>query len=221
MDADGKARDVGYQDYPAVAAWTVSRFLPFQYQPEHQGREERGESIDLSLDSREPEGVAKGVSQRTHHSARFDGDDLSKGHGTRGREQGADKVRNGQEQEEDAARTQECRQQIDHQRYLRRLAGKLGEEVGHQHKDGRPGWMSDFQFVTTRDEFRTVPQAGRRLNGETIHHSGDGKHEPRHTGVEFRKGFLLHHTFALNRAQRYEENQWLPKTLPDICLTFD
>ena len=63
MDTNGEARDIGYQENPAVTAWTVSLALPLQDEPEHQGSKEGREGIDLSLDSREPEGVAEGVGQ--------------------------------------------------------------------------------------------------------------------------------------------------------------
>ena len=76
MDTDGEARDIGYEENPAVAAWTVSLIFPFQDEPEHQGSEERGEGIDLSLDCRKPEGVAESIGHSTHQSAGLNQDDL-------------------------------------------------------------------------------------------------------------------------------------------------
>ena len=59
-------------------------------------------------------------------------------------------------------------------------------------KNGAPGGVTNLQLISTRNEFRTVPEAGSRLYGEAIHHSSDGKREPRHEGVDFRELCLLH-----------------------------
>ena len=40
MDTDGQPCDIGNQDDPPVALWTVSLLFPFQNQPEHQGGQE-------------------------------------------------------------------------------------------------------------------------------------------------------------------------------------
>ena len=76
MDTNGETRYISNKDYPAVAAWTVSLIFPFQDEPEHQGSEERGEGIDLSLDCRKPEGVAESIGHSTHQSAGLNQDDL-------------------------------------------------------------------------------------------------------------------------------------------------
>ena len=52
--------------------------------------------------------------------------------------------------------------------------------------------MSDFEFVTAGDEFRTVPQTGGWLRGETIGNGGDGECRPPQYSVDFREGFLSH-----------------------------
>ena len=80
--------------------------------------------------------------------------------------------------------------------------------------------MTDFQFISTRNEFWAVPQAGRRLYGETIHHCGDGKREPRHEDVEFGKSCLLHDALLkiLGKANNNYDN--VAKELSDISLTF-
>ena len=79
MDTDGEARDIGYEENPTVAAWTVGLILPFQDKPEHQRSEERGEGIDLSLNSREPESIAEGIGQSAHQSARLDSNNVGYG----------------------------------------------------------------------------------------------------------------------------------------------
>ena len=70
----------------------------------------------------------------------------------------------------------------------------MGEEVGCQHKDGCTWRVTDFQFVATGNEFWTIPQARRWFYGQSIDNRSNGKHEPRHTGVDFSECCLLHHT---------------------------
>ena len=122
MNANGQTRDIGYQNNPPMTARTVGLIFPLQNQPEHQGREKTGEGIDLGLDCREPERVAKGIDQCTHYAAGLNDDDLR--HALR-LYQFTNKVRDGEKQKEDTARTQECRQDIHHQCHLRWLTGKL------------------------------------------------------------------------------------------------
>ena len=75
MDTYGESRDIGYQDNPSV----VGSLFPFQDEPEHQSCQETGEGIDLSLYSREPKGIAKGVSQGAYHATALNGDDTGEG----------------------------------------------------------------------------------------------------------------------------------------------
>ena len=75
MDTNGKAGDIGYQYNPAI----LLSVFPFQYQPEHQSRQETGESVDFCFNSREPKGVAEGIGQCTYNATGFDSDDLLKG----------------------------------------------------------------------------------------------------------------------------------------------
>ena len=71
---------------------------------------------------------------------------------------------------------------------------QLREEICREHEDGRPRRVTDLQFVATGDKLRTVPQAGRRFNGQSVDDGGNGKHEPRRAGVDSQKCCLLHHT---------------------------
>ena len=125
----------------------------------------------------------------------------------------------GKKQKEDAPRTQQGRQQINHQRYLRRTAGKLREEVGGEHEEGGTRRMTNLQLIATGNEFRTIPQAGGGLNGHTIHRSGNGKHQPCQQGVESMESCLLHITLRL--LCRKDNNKGLNglKKVSDICLT--
>ena len=84
MDTDGESRDIGNEKNPAIATWTVCLILPFQDEPEHQRREERGEGIDLSLNSREPESVAEGIGQSAYQSAGLNGDNIGNAVGING-----------------------------------------------------------------------------------------------------------------------------------------
>ena len=54
----------------------VGVVLPLQYQPEHYCGKGGGVGIYLALDSGVPEGVAEGVYQRSHHTARLYGNEL-------------------------------------------------------------------------------------------------------------------------------------------------
>ena len=76
MDSDGQTCNIGYQDYPTVALRRIGFTLPFQDEPEHQSRQETGKGIDLGFDSRIPEGIAECVGQCSHHTTRFNADDL-------------------------------------------------------------------------------------------------------------------------------------------------
>ena len=50
MDGDADADDVGYQDEVAVGVRLVGAVLPLQDEPEDEGRAERRERVDLTLD---------------------------------------------------------------------------------------------------------------------------------------------------------------------------
>ena len=100
----------------------------------------------------------------------------------------------GEEQKENAACAQEGRQQIDHHCHMSGIACKMRKEVGYQHEDWRTRRVTDFQLVTTGDEFRTVPQAGSWFYGQSVDNGSNGKHEPCRTGVDSLECCLLHHT---------------------------
>ena len=107
MNAYGQACDIGYQHHPPVGARLVGIVTPFQNQPEHQSRQETGKGVYLCLDSREPEGVAEGIGQSTHHTTSLNGDGVCHSHTVKSRaDEFSGKVGDGKEQEEDAACTQ-------------------------------------------------------------------------------------------------------------------
>ena len=80
VDADTQARHVADEDEPAVAVGLVGVVLPFQDEPEDDGRERRRVGVDLTFDGRKPERVAESVDQRAHQSRGFDGNELAQVH---------------------------------------------------------------------------------------------------------------------------------------------
>ena len=71
--------------------------------------------------------------------------------------QPSDKMRDCEKQEEYTARTQKSRQSIHHKSNLRRVFGKLREDICRQHKNRRARRMPNFQLISARNKFRTVP----------------------------------------------------------------
>ena len=72
VDTNRQTHQVGNQHQPTCACGVVGCLLPFQNSPEDHCRKERRHRINLRLDSREPEGVGKGVGERadkacSHH----------------------------------------------------------------------------------------------------------------------------------------------------------
>ena len=47
----------------------LSLFVPFQDSPEHYGSKERGHSVDLTFDSREPIGIAESIGERAYDAS--------------------------------------------------------------------------------------------------------------------------------------------------------
>ena len=74
------------------------------------------------------------------------------------------------------------------------VAGQMRKEIGGQHEEWCARRMTNLQLIATGDEFRTVPQAGRWLYGQSVDNSSNGKHEPCRTGVNSLECCLLHHT---------------------------
>ena len=81
-------------------------------------------------------------------------------------------------EEHDGGGTQQRAHRVDHACHIRRIAHKLRKEIGREHEERCPGRVAYFEFVTCGDEFRTVPKAGCRLNGRTIHDGGNQECEP-------------------------------------------
>ena len=188
----------------------VSLVFPFQDQPEYHCRKGRRIGIDLALDCREPEGVAERIDQCAHHGRGFNGNDLAEAQLSQcGRpeevllpdQQAPHQVRNGPIQEQNGGCRKQCTHHVHHIGHLAGVAGKLREQIGCQHEEWCPRGMADFQFVTCRDKFRTVPERGRRFDSRTIYESSNGKSQPAQDIVH--ESELFHCRFLKIILQRY------------------
>ena len=115
MHSDGYTDDVCNEHQIFVAVRHVGTVLPLEDQPEHQRRAERGECVDLTLDSREPESIAPGVHERaadarSENREHFHRADRS---GVVAHDQPADKVSYCPEQEQYRTGAQQSRHDID------------------------------------------------------------------------------------------------------------
>ena len=70
--ADAQTHQIRDKNQPTVRAFFVRLFVPFEDEPEHHRREERRTRIYLTLNRREPEGVAECVCERTYRSCTED-----------------------------------------------------------------------------------------------------------------------------------------------------
>ena len=181
MNPDGQTDEVGQQDQPAVASGRVGFFFPAQHQPECYGREEGREGIDFTFPRGEPEGITERIDQRTGKSASHDQKDLFgpqvfsvsvTGNQLPG------EMSDGPEQKQDAAGTQQGIHDINKKSNLCRISGQLGNDITGQHEERSTGWMTDFQFGCRKDEFRTIPEAGRRFYCQRIDDGGQDKRYP-------------------------------------------
>ena len=231
MDAHRQPRDIGDEDNPTVTrscacihhglAIGLPVFVPFQDEPEHQGGEKAGEGIDLGLHSRKPKGVAEGVGKGSHRATCLDADGLCDGcHVSLLADDSSGKMGDGEEKEEDASGTQQRRHEVDHLGHLRGVAGQMCEEVGHQHEYRSSRRMTNLQFVAAGDEFRTIPETGRGLYGQTINNGGNGEGQPCRGGVDFLESSSLHHILPVfsGKVSNYDAKE--TKIKSDICLTF-
>ena len=179
MDANRQSGDIHDEHKPAVAVRFIGHILPFQNEPEHNGRQRRGVGIDLTFDGREPECIAECVYQRTHQSGSLNGDKLRHGQLTPvGDKQTACKMGDTPEQEKDTRRRQQGAHRVHHLRHLSGIAGKLREEIGRQHEERCPRRVADFHLVTCGDKLRTVPERGCRLDCGAIDEGGNQEREP-------------------------------------------
>ena len=126
VDTNGETCHVHDQYQPTVAVRLVGLVFPFQDEPEHYSRKGGGVSIDLTLDSREPEGVAEGIEERSHKSGSLDGyqfrqsDILESVY-----QQSAYQMGDAPEKEQDTCGRKKGTHDVDHLCHLCGIAGKL------------------------------------------------------------------------------------------------
>ncbi len=220
MHADGQADKIGDEHHPAVTAGLVGLVLPLQHQPEHQRRQETGVGIDLGFHRREPERVAERIGQRAHQAAHLHQPHTCRRERAVGHHQPPRQVRNRPEEEQDAARTEQGREQVHHQRHPRGIARELREEIGRKHEEGRARRVSHLQFIARSDELGTVPQAGRGFHREAVDHGRHQKCAPPHQGVDAPECVHLHNRHCFVRCKSSDKCTQRANFLPYNCLTF-
>ncbi len=149
VDTNGEARHVENKNKPAVGMRLVGVVFPLQDEPEHHSGEGRGVGIDLALDGREPEGVAEGIDERTHHARRLNGNGLGGGQLVPTvNEQAAHQVGNRPEEEQNGTCREQGAHHVDHISHLTGVADQLREQVGRKHEEGGTGRVAYFEFIT-------------------------------------------------------------------------
>ena len=100
--------------------------FPFQDEPEYHGREGGGVGIDLTFDSREPEGVAEGVDECSNKSGPLDGYQFCQGDILEPvYQQPAYQMGDAPEKEQDTCGRKKGTHDVDHLCDLRGVTGKL------------------------------------------------------------------------------------------------
>ena len=175
VDTDTQTHQISDKDQPFVGSLFVRLFVPFEDEPEDHRCEQRGRSIYLAFDSREPERVAEGVREGTYGAGTQQGDAFPQFIRLH---QFLRERRDRPEKEEDRERTRQCREGIDAHRYMRRVRGKEREEMAHEHKERCAGRVSNVQFPGAGDELTAVPEGSSGFHGQEIRHCRDDKHQP-------------------------------------------
>ena len=191
MNANAQASQVSDEDEPAVASRLVCVVFPLEHQPKDDSREEATVSVNLAFDRAKPEGVAEGVDQSSSQCTRLNHNELSKilylpVHSN----QLSCQMTDGPEEEHDACGTEEGTHHVDHERDFRRVAHKLSEQIGSQHEERCPRWVTDFKLVACRYELGAVPETCGRFDCTAIDESSDGERNPPHQVVD--KSEMLH-----------------------------
>ena len=68
VDTYREAHQKRYQYYPAVRVGLVRLLIPLAHRPENESREQRGHSVNLAFNRREPEGVGEAVRKGAYRS---------------------------------------------------------------------------------------------------------------------------------------------------------
>ena len=184
MNADAQAGQISDEDEPTVTSRLVGVVFPLEHQPEYNCREEATVGINLTFYCAEPEGVAEGIDEGSSQGACLDRDELSQIlHPSVLPNQLANQMTDAPEEEHDASGAEEGTHHIDHQRDFRGVAHKLGEQVGCEHEERCPRWVTDFKLVSSCYELGAVPEACGRFHRATIDVGSNGEREPPHQVV--------------------------------------
>ena len=82
------------------------------------------------------------------------------------------------EKEEDRGGREQSAHRVHHACYLTGIAGKVTEQIGREHEERCPWWVTDFKFIACGNKLWTVPKRGCRLDGGAIGKGCNGKHKP-------------------------------------------
>ena len=179
-----ESRQISYEDEPAVGMRLVGMTLPLEHQPEDNCCEKAAVCIHLALYCTKPERIGEGIYQSTCHGAGLHNDGLSKcAHLAILSHQFAHQITDAPEEEHDAGGTEEGTHDIHHLGHQRRIAHKLGKEIGCEHEERCPRGMTHLQLVSCGDKLRTVPKTGCGLYRAAISKCSYGKGHPPHYGI--------------------------------------
>jgi len=193
MHGNRHTYNISNQYYIFIRMRLVGAFLPFKDKPEDKSRTERRISINLTLYGREPECIAKGISQRTHKSAPQNRNHCFERHlplpvavvGNLSRQAG-----NSPEQQHYGCRAQQTRHEVYAPRHLSRVGCEIGEEPCRNHKDRVSGRVSHLQFISRRDKLSAVPETCGRFERQGVNDGRNKKNRPPEDVVKF---FVTYH----------------------------
>ena len=118
---------------------------------------------------------------RAHQAAGLDGHELRRRQLFPAvNEQAARQVGDAPEEEQNTRGRQQGAHGVHPIGHLRRVAGKLREEIGREHEEGCTGRVTDFHLIACGDKLRTVPERGCRFDGRAIDKGGNEEREPPH-----------------------------------------
>ena len=201
MHTDGKARHISNEDEVSVGMWLVGMFLPFQDEPEHNGREERREGIHLTLNRREPKRIRETIDECADKACqqplrsklrefrkvlsplRYESAASRRAEMFFARRELPNEMGDGPEEKHHRCCRQQCIHEVHHISHLGLVSCQLRDDVGGKHIKRCSRRMTHFQFISTQDELRTIPKRGGGFQGRNIRESGDGKYHPSYSRI--------------------------------------
>ena len=149
MYADRESHKVGDKDYPTHRGRAVGILLPLEHKPHYQCRKHRREGVNLTLDSREPEGVGIGIRQCSDGTRTENKNHTAKAHllvvTTRG--YATCQMRDSPKEEEDAEARSHAVHSVNHHRNALNRRGKERGYACQHHKEWRPWWVANLELV--------------------------------------------------------------------------